>query len=97
MTPSSNTVLFLDKTKSKLATYLNTVSDCPTKSTFISDINTGNFNTFPGLTAKLVSNHLPLSIPTMKGHVKQETQNRHSAKATLSPSIKIEPELPPIQ
>ena len=97
MTPSSNSVHRLDKTNSELATYLHTAADCPTKSTFVSTINNGNFTTCPGLTAQLITNNLPLSIPTMKVHVKQEPHNHCSAKAPLSPSIKIEPEVSPIQ
>ena len=58
VTPSANAVLFLNKTKSKISAYHHTDAGWTTESTFSLDINDGNFTTFPGHTAQLVSKHL---------------------------------------
>ena len=87
-----NAVLRLDKTQSDLATYHHACAGFPTKSSFITAINNGVFNTWPGLNAKLITKCLPPSIPTIKGHLKQEQQNLHSTQE--STMIKIEPGLP---
>ena len=76
----ANYVLLLEKTKSELASYLHAYVGCPTKSTFIQEINNGNFISQPGLTLKLISKHLPLYLTTLKGHLKQEKQNIRSTK-----------------
>jgi hypothetical protein len=47
----------------------------PTKSTWLKAINASYFATWPGLTAELLSKHLPKSIATSKGHLQQERQN----------------------
>ena len=93
---SAHAVLNLNQTKSELARYLHAAAGCPTKSTFIQAINNGNFVTWPGLTSNLISKHLPPSIPTIKGHIKQEQQNLRSTKPSV-PVVKIEPETPPDQ
>ena len=94
MKPSSNAVLFLDKTKSELATYLHTAAGWPTKYTLISDINNRNFTIWLGLATQLISKYLPPSIQTMKLNLKQEPQNPCSTKYPLSPYINIKPEVP---
>jgi hypothetical protein len=63
---------------------------------FIKAINNGNFVKWPGLTSNLISKHLLPSIPTIKGHIKQEQQNLRSTKPS-EPVVKIEPEIPPDQ
>ena len=77
-------LLRLDKTKSQLASYLHAAAGCPTKSTSIQAINNGNFITWPGLTSKLISKHLPLSLPTLKGRLSQQHQNIRSTKRNLN-------------
>jgi hypothetical protein len=93
---SAYAILNLDQTKSELTRYLHAAAGCPTKSTFINAINNGNFVTWPGLTSSLISKHLPPSIPTIKGHLKQEQQNLRSTKPSEL-VVKIEPETPPNQ
>ena len=56
---NANSVLYLEKRKYELASYLNTTAGCPTKPTFIQAINNGNFTTWPGLTTNLIYKHLP--------------------------------------
>ena len=96
-TASLNAVLRYDKTKAELATYIHTAAGCPTKSSFMTAIRNGNFLTWPGLTTELISKHLLPSIPTAKGHLKQEQENLRSTKSTTVPTIKIEPEQDAIQ
>ena len=71
-TPNANFVLRLDKTKPELASYLHADTGLPTKSTFIQALNNANFITWPGLTTNIISKQLPLSLTTLKGHLKQE-------------------------
>ena len=90
--PSANVILKFDKPKSTLADYFHAAVGSPTKSSFINAINNGNFTTWPGLTTDLISKHLLPSIPTTKGHMKQEQQHLRSTR----PIIKVEPE-PPVE
>ena len=76
----ANYILRLDKTKSELASHLHAASGCLTKSNFIQAINNGNFITWPGITLKIISKQLPFSLPTFKGHLKQDQQNTRSTK-----------------
>jgi hypothetical protein len=84
------------KPDSKLAAYLHAAAGCPTKSSFIQAIQNGNFTSWPGLTADLISKHLLPTIATAKGHIRQEPKNLRSTKLqTPSPlpvPIKVEPE-----
>ena len=79
-TSNYNYALHINKTKSELASYLHTAAGCPTKSTFVEAINNRNFITWPGLTSKIVSKNMPLSIQTLKVHLRQEQQNIRSTK-----------------
>jgi hypothetical protein len=89
-----NAVLRLDQNKTDLALFLHAAAGYPAKSTFISAINKGFFTTWPGLTSQLITKHLPISVPTIKGHIKQEQQNLRSTKPNTI--VKIEPgTLPP--
>ncbi len=74
--PSLNAVLCCyNKLKSEVASYFHASCGSPTtKSTFIHAIKQGNFLSWPGLTANLISKHLPPSIATAKGHLTQEHQ-----------------------
>ena len=90
----ANSFLRLDKKKSELASYLHADSGCPSKSTFIQEINNGNIITWPDLTSKLISEHLLLSPPTLKGHLKQDHQNIRSTKkiaTTEKPEAQVSP------
>ena len=57
-------------TKPDLAMYYHRAAFSPIPNTFISAINNGNFSTWPGLTAELISKHLPKSLATEKCHNK---------------------------
>ena len=50
-------------TKPDLAMYYHRVAFPPVPTTFITVINNGNFSTWPGLTAELISKHMPKSFP----------------------------------
>ena len=56
--------------KPDLAIYYHRAVFCPVPSTLITETNNGNFSTWPGLTAELISRHLPKSLATAKGHAK---------------------------
>ena len=64
---------FAMATKPDLAMYYHRADFSPVPSTFISAINKGNFSTWLGLTAELISKHPPKSLATAKGHKKLAT------------------------
>ena len=55
-------------------------------STIIKAINNNFLTTFPGLTAKLIKKHLPISIATEMGHLRQEKQHLQSTSVSNSNS-----------
>ena len=61
---------FYMATKPDLAMYYHRADFSPVPTTFISAINNGNFSTWPGITAELISKHLPKSLTTEKCHNK---------------------------
>ena len=67
----ANGILRQDITKRKLAQYFHAEAFSPVKSTFLAAINNGHFNSWPGLSAGLVSKHLPQYPFTVKGHLDQ--------------------------
>ena len=67
-------------TKPDLAMYYHRAAFPPVPTTFISAINNGNLSTWLGLTAELISNHLPKSLATSKGHNKLARQNLRSTR-----------------
>jgi hypothetical protein len=77
------------RNQSDLVAYLHRACFSPTKSTWLKAINAGYFATWPGLTAELVSKHLPKSIATAKGHLRQERQNLQSTATPLRPKTPI--------
>jgi hypothetical protein len=81
-THTANAILHIDKrTRSDLAQYLHACAFSPTKYTFLQAIKNGHFQSWPGLTYDLIAKHLPPSIATSKGHMKQEFQNLRSTQA----------------
>ena len=62
--------VFSMTTKADLAIYYHRAAWSPVPATFITAIQQGYFATWPGLTAALISKHLPKSINTTKGHMK---------------------------
>ena len=75
---------FAMSTKPDLAMYYHRAAFCPVPSTFIKAINNGAFASWPGLTAELISKHLPKSLATAKGHLKLARKN---VRSTNSPPL----------
>ena len=67
-------------TKPDLAMYYHRAAFSPVPTTFITAINNGNLSTWPGLTAELISKHLPKSLATAKGHDKLARKNVRSTR-----------------
>ena len=63
--------------------YLHATAGFPTKDSWIKAINNGNYATWPGITAELVSKHFPDSVETQKGHMKKQRQNVRSTKKKM--------------
>jgi hypothetical protein len=57
-----------------LVVYLHRTCFSPARSTWTDAIDAGFFTTWPGLTAALVRKHLPKSLATAKGHLKQDVR-----------------------
>jgi hypothetical protein len=72
-----------------LVAYLHRACFSPAKSTWLKAIKAGYFATWPGLTAELVTKHLPKSIATAKGHLRQERQNLRSTTTPARPKTPI--------
>jgi len=94
ISPSSklNVVINKSTTKKDLALYYHACCFSPTKSTFINAIKLGHFSSWPGLTVDLIQKHLPESIATTKGHLRQERQNLYSTKPSYK-DILLQPKL----
>ena len=74
-----NLIMHKNTTKTELATYLHACCFSPVPNTFINAIKNGNFLSWPGLTANLISK-MPPSINTAKGHLNQEMAGLQSTK-----------------
>ena len=66
--------------------YLHAAAFSPVPATWIKAIQKGFFTSWPGLTAKAVSKHLPKSIDTSKGHLDQ-TQNNFRSTQPKEPEL----------
>jgi hypothetical protein len=55
--------------------YLHAAAGFPTKDFWIKAIKSGNYATWPGITAKAVNRHFPELVETQKGHMKKQRQN----------------------
>ena len=94
--PHLSNSAFAMKTKPDLAVYYHRAAFCPVPSTFISAINAGNFSSWPGLTADLISKHLPKSIATAKGNNKLARKNIQSTRRpVITPAPSPEPPVLP--
>ena len=69
-----------------LVMYLHQAAYSPAVTTWCDAINANFYETWPGLTAKLVRKCLPPSLATAKGHLHQDRQNVRSTKPTLTPT-----------
>ena len=68
-----------------LVIYLHRACFSPVTSTWTKAINAGYFSTWPGLTSDLVRKHLPKSVATAKGHLRQDRKNVRSTQPTTLP------------
>jgi hypothetical protein len=66
--PVANNVYRL-RTKEQLCDYLHRAAGHPVKKTWLAAIKAGEYATWPGLTYKLVSNHLYDTEETAMGHL----------------------------
>jgi hypothetical protein len=80
------------KTKADLVAFLHAACLSPATSTFLGAIKAGYFATWPGLTPELVTQHLPKSIASIKGHLDQQRKNVCSTKPTPT-NLSSEPSL----
>ena len=71
-------------TKADLVQYLHRCAFIPVVNTWTKAINAGFFATWTGLTSDLVRKHLPKSLTTAKGHLKQDRQNIRSTKLSVA-------------
>ena len=76
-----------NKKPAELVEFLHGCCGSPVKSTFLKAIKKGYFNSWPGLTTKLVNDHLLPSPATAKGHIKQERQHLQSTKIKIEDTV----------
>ena len=84
---SINIILRTDKKSSDLAQFHHGSCNSPKSDTFVKGIRNNYFTTWPGLTPELITKHLPPTIATELGHLKQEQQGLRSTKNILPPTI----------
>ncbi len=70
--------------KSDLIKYLHRCCFSPTTQTWLDAIRQGYFATWPGLTAELVTRHLPKTDATIKGHLRQQYKNTRPTHVAAS-------------
>jgi hypothetical protein len=75
------------KTMSDLVHYLHRACFSPVVKTWTQAIDAGFFTTWPGLTSALVRKHLPKSIATAKGHLRQDRKNVRSTRTQAIPTV----------
>ena len=71
----------------QLAMFYHQCIGSPPVSTFVKAIRNGQFRSFPGLTAELITKHLPPSKATAKGHM---VRRRQGVQATRSQRKQIQ-------
>ena len=70
-----NVIIRKQQTKKDLAKYLHAACFAPKLSTLTTAIKNGQFNSWPGLTTKLLKSLPKNTIETTKAHIDQERQN----------------------
>jgi hypothetical protein len=70
--------------------YLHAAAGSPVPLTFIREIKTGNFTTWPTLTPEHVTKYLEKSEATVKGHLNQTRKNVRSTKPKKKPDTQEE-------
>ena len=88
--PCSNNVHILS-TKSDIMQYIHQAAFSPVVSTWTTAITAGFFTTWPGLNSALVRKHLPKSLATTKGCLRQYRQNIRSTRNTSPATIISKP------
>ena len=79
------------QTHHDLVKYLHATCFSPVSSTWTKAIKNNHFQSWPGLTAKLVTKYLPLTTATVRGHLHKQRQNLQSTKQVpLTTSIEME-------
>jgi hypothetical protein len=68
------------RSQKDIVKYLHQACCSPVPSTWIKAIDAGHFATWPDLTSNLLRKHLPKSIATTKGHLRQERQGLRSTQ-----------------
>jgi len=82
-TEQLNSVYDLPSTEMKIR-YLHGAAGFPVKDTWIAAIKAGNYDTWPGLSAKEVERYFPESDKTAKGHMNRQRQNVRSTKVVAN-------------
>ena len=77
-----NVIIRKRQLKQDLAKFLHGALFSPRLSTLKQAIKNNFLTTFPGLTEALVQKHLPTSVATELGHLKQEKQHLQSTSST---------------
>ena len=80
---TANVIIQKNKLKQDLAAFYHGVCFSPTKKTFVQAINNGNFIGWPGLDKQLINKNLNETIPTLKGHMRQERKNLQSTQSKI--------------
>ena len=78
----ANIVIRDNQPKKDLITFLHAACGAPVPSTWVKAVKNNNFTTWPGISQKLITKHLPSSIATAKGHMKREFQGIQSTKGS---------------
>ena len=89
----ANGILHQYITKRELTQYFHAAAFSPVKSTFLATINNVHFTSWPGLSAGLISKHLPQYPFTVKGHLDQEQKNLRSTRSYPELSDDIHPKI----
>ena len=80
-TPNTSQLLFQKILQKKdLIQFYHAAMFSPAKATFIKAIRNGNFQSWPGLTTRMVAKFLTPTIATHFGHLNQERQNLQSTQ-----------------
>ena len=85
----SNWVLTQETVKDRIA-FLHACAGYPAVSTWCAAINAGHYNTWAGLTSKLVRKHIKSSVPMTLGHLDNQRINLQSTKTPDQPLDNIQ-------
>jgi hypothetical protein len=84
-------------TKQDLAAYHHASNFSPKPSSFLRALERGHYESWPGLTASLITKHLPKSLATSKGHLRIQQKNIQSTKLTSNLPIETSLDVSPSQ